>query len=316
MPYSSLLPPHLGEVAFRCITKLCALSLILLLATMAWKLVESAWPAISQFGPGFIISTDWDPVTDEFGAATALWGTVVSSLIAMLIAVPVSLGVAIFLTQVAPRWIKRPVLTAVELLAAIPSIIYGLWGLFVLTPWLATNVQPWLTSTLGSWPVIGFLFQGPPIGIGLFPAGLVLSVMIIPFMTSVICDLFATVPTGLKEASFGLGATRWEMITQIVLSYTRVGVVGSFMLGLGRALGETMAVTFVIGNAHHLSTALFEPSSTIASTLANEFTEASSGIYLSSLMYLGLVLFLLTFTVLALARLMLWRLSHRDGGGK
>lgn len=313
---TSFLPRHFGDAAFRCLTKLCALSLLFLLIAMSWKLVESAWPAINKFGFSFLFSTAWDPVTSEFGAASALWGTVASAIIALLVAVPVSLGVAIFLTQIAPGWIKRPLLTAVELLAAIPSIIYGLWGLFVLSPWLATSVQPWLTSTLGNWPVIGFLFQGPPIGIGLFTAGLVLSIMVIPFMTSVICDLFATVPPSLKEASFGLGTTRWEMITQIVLPYTRVGVVGSFMLGLGRALGETMAVTFVIGNSHRLSTALFEPASTIASTLANEFTEASSGIYLSSLMYLGLVLFLLTFTVLSLARLMLWRLSHRDGGGK
>lgn len=307
------LPRRFGDVAFRHLTRGCAvLVMLLVLATIA-ELLHNAWPAIEKFGLGFAVSEVWDPVAGEFGAAASLWGTLVSAALAMLVAVPVSLGVAIFLTQIAPDFVRRPIALAVELLAAIPSIIYGLWGLFVLSPWLASSVQPWLTENLGDWPFIGALFQGPPMGIGLFCAAIVLSIMIIPFMAAVLCDLFATVPATLKEASFGVGATRWEMITQIVLPYTRVGIIGSFMLGLGRALGETMAVTFVIGNAHRVSTALFEPGSTIASTLANEFTEATSQIYLSSLMYLGLLLFLLTFVVLVLARLMLWRMSAREG---
>lgn len=302
-----------GDAFFRYLTKSCALLLLCLIGLMAWQLVHFAWPAVERFGLGFFTSTAWDPVNEEFGAAASLWGTVIASVIAMLIAVPVSLGVAIFLTQLAPNFLRRPIGLAVELLAAIPSIIYGLWGLFVLSPWLATHIQPWMTEHLGALPFVGMLFQGPPMGIGLFTAGLVLSIMVIPFMASLLCDLFNSVPTTLKEACFGLGATRWEMITQIVIPFAKVGIVGSFMLGLGRALGETMAVTFVVGNSHHLSTGLFNPGATIASTLANEFTEATGEIYLSSLMYLGLVLFALTFVVLIIARLMLWKLSHGEG---
>lgn len=312
-PRMAGLSRRFGDIAFRQLTRACAVLLLLLVIAIGWQLTKMAWPAIQEFGPQFLWSSEWNPVTEQFGAAGALWGTIISSLLALLVAVPVSLGVAIFLTQIAPRFLRRPLGLAVELLAAIPSIIYGLWGLFVLSPWLADHVQPWLTDHIGSWPFIGILFQGPPMGIGVFCAALVLSIMVIPFMASVLCELFDSVPIQLKEASFGLGSTRWEMITQVVLPFTRVGVIGAFMLGLGRALGETMAVTFVIGNAHRLSPSLFEPGSSIASTLANEFTEATSDMYLSSLMYLGLVLFLLTFVVLILARLLLWRLGARDG---
>lgn len=309
-----LLPKHFGDMVFQQLTRLCAVFILLLIVTMGWQLTQSAWPAVQKFGFGFLTETAWDPVMGEFGAAASLWGTLISSFLALLIAVPVSLGVAIFLTQVAPAFLRRPISLAVELLAAIPSIIYGFWGLFILSPWLATNIQPWFTEHLGHWPLVGVLFQGPPMGIGLFSAGLVLSIMVIPFMASILTDLFETVPTQLKEASYGLGSTRWEMITKVVLPFAKVGIVGSFMLGLGRALGETMAVTFVIGNAHRISPSLFEPSTTIASTLANEFAEASGDLYISSLLYLGMMLFLLTFVVLVLARLLLWRLTYEVKG--
>lgn len=303
-----------GDKVFENLTKLCALFLLVLIVAMGIQLMQSAWPAINAFGVGFFTTQSWDPVMSEFGAAPSLWGTLISSLIALLIAVPVSLGVAIFLTQVAPRFLRRPLGLAVELLAAIPSIIYGFWGLFVLSPWLSEHIQPWLTDTIGLWPVIGVLFQGPPMGIGLFSAGLVLSIMVIPFMAAILIDLFESVPTQLKEASYGLGSTRFEMITKVVIPFAKVGIVGSFMLGLGRALGETMAVTFVIGNAHRVSPSLFDPATTIASTLANEFSEASGDLYISSLLYLGVVLFLLTFVVLSAARLLLWRLSYQQAG--
>lgn len=306
-------PRRLGDAIFHHLTRSCALFVLLLVLAIGWELWWMATPAIETFGLDFIFSTEWNPVTEMFGAGAPLFGTVVSSFFALLVAVPVSLGIAIFLTQMTPGFLRRPIGMAVELLAAIPSIIYGLWGLFVLSPWLADHLQPWLTEHLGNWPIIGVLFQGPPMGIGIFCAALVLSIMVIPFMASVLAELFDSVPVSLKEASFGLGSTRWEMVTKVVLPHVRVGVIGAFMLGLGRALGETMAVTFVIGNAHRVSPSLFEPGSSIASTLANEFTEATGDVYLSSLMYLGLVLFLLTFVVLVLARLLLWRLASRDG---
>lgn len=308
------IPRRFGDIVFKQLTMLCAVFILLLIVAMGWQLTQSAMPAVKLFGFDFLSAKSWDPVMGEFGAAPSLWGTLISSFLALLIAVPVSLGVAIFLTQIAPSFLRRPISLAVELLAAIPSIIYGFWGLFILSPWLSNNVQPWLTDNLGDWPIIGILFQGPPMGIGLFSAGLVLSIMVIPFMASILTDLFETVPTQLKEASYGLGSTRWEMITQVVLPFAKVGIVGSFMLGLGRALGETMAVTFVIGNAHRISPSLFEPSTTIASTLANEFAEASGELYISSLLYLGMVLFLLTFVVLILARLLLWRITYQAKG--
>lgn len=304
---------RMGDLVFQAVTKACALFLLLLVFAIGWQLVVSAMPAIKAFGWDFLTNENWDPVMGEFGAAASIWGTIISAFLALIIAVPVSLGVAIFLTQIAPNFLRRPIGIAVELLAAIPSIIYGFWGLFVLSPWLAEYVQPWFFEAFGSWPVVGVLFQGPPMGIGLFSAGLVLSIMVIPFMASILIDLFNTVPTQLKEASYGLGSTRFEMISKVVLPYARVGIVGSFMLGLGRALGETMAVTFVIGNAHKLSASIFDPGTTIASTLANEFNEASGGLYVSSLLFLGLVLFLLTFVVLICARLMLWRLTYQAG---
>lgn len=305
-----------GDVIFHQLTRVCAVFVLLLVVAIGWQLMRMATPAIDEFGWGFLTSTEWNPVTEVFGAGAPLFGTIVSSLLALLVAVPVSLGIAIFLTQMAPGFLRRPIGMAVELLAAIPSIIYGLWGLFVLSPWLANKVQPWMTEQLGDWPLIGALFQGPPMGIGMFCAALVLSIMVIPFMASVLVELFDSVPVPLKEASFGLGSTRWEMVTKVVIPHVRAGTIGAFMLGLGRALGETMAVTFVIGNAHRVSAGLFEPGSSIASTLANEFTEASSNLYLSSLMYLGLVLFLLTFVVLVLARLLLWRLGQNKGGAR
>lgn len=307
-------PRRFGDIVFKQLTMVCAVFVLLLIVALGWQLTQSAMPAVKLFGFDFLSAKSWDPVMGEFGAAPSLWGTLISSFLALLIAVPVSLGVAIFLTQIAPSFLRRPISLAVELLAAIPSIIYGFWGLFILSPWLSNNVQPWLTDNLGDWPIIGILFQGPPMGIGLFSAGLVLSIMVIPFMASILTDLFETVPTQLKEASYGLGSTRWEMITQVVLPFAKVGIVGSFMLGLGRALGETMAVTFVIGNAHRISPSLFEPSTTIASTLANEFAEASGELYISSLLYLGMVLFLLTFIVLILARLLLWRITYQAKG--
>ena len=305
---------RLGDVIFNALTKLCAVFLLVLITAMGWQLSLAALPAIQTFGLDFLFTETWDPGLENFGAAASLWGTLISSFLALLIAVPISLGVAIFLTQIAPNFLRRPIGMAVELLAAIPSIIYGFWGLFVLSPWLAEHVQPWFSEHFGELPLIGLLFQGPPMGIGLFSAGLVLSIMVIPFMASILTDLLETVPTQLKEASYGLGSTRFEMITKVVIPFAKVGIVGSFMLGLGRALGETMAVTFVIGNTHQLSSSIFDPGTTIAATLANEFSEASGGLYISSLLYLGLVLFLLTFVVLIIARLLLWRLTHRAGG--
>jgi phosphate transport system permease protein len=249
----------------------------------------------------------------QFGAFVAIFGTLVTSAIALIIAVPVSFGIALFITELAPRWLRRPIGIAIELLAAIPSIIYGMWGLFVFAPLFADHVQPWITDNLGSWPVLGALFNGPPMGIGMFTAGLILAIMIIPFISAVMRDVFAVVPAVLKESAYGLGATTWEVVRSVVLPYTKVGVIGGIMLGLGRALGETMAVTFVIGNAHEISSSLFMPGNTISSTLANEFTEAVGELYTSSLIALGLILFLITFVVLSLAKLLLMRLTAGEG---
>jgi phosphate transport system permease protein len=276
-------------------------------------LLAGSMPALKKFGFGFLFSTEWNPVTENFGALVAIFGTLVTSAIALLIAVPVSFGIALFITQMAPKWLKRPIGTAIELLAAIPSIIYGMWGLFVFAPMFADHVQPWISDHVGNLPFIGGVFQGPPMGIGMFTAGLILAIMIIPFIAAVMRDVFDIVPQVLKESAYGLGATTWEVVWNVVLPYTRVGVVGGIMLGLGRALGETMAVTFVIGNAQRISPSLFMPGSTISSTLANEFTEAVGEIYTSSLIELGLILFLITFVVLALARLMLMSMSASAG---
>ena len=286
---------------------------MLILTGIVGSLIVNAWPAFQHFGPGFITRVEWDPVNQEYGAMIAIAGTVVTSFIALLIAFPVSFGIALFLTEICPVWLKRPLGTAVELLAGVPSIIYGMWGLFVFAPLFADYAQPFLQETLGRIPVLGELFQGPTMGIGMLTAGIILSVMIIPFIASVMRDVFETCPSVLKESAYAIGCTRWEVVRKIVLPYTRIGVVGGVMLGLGRALGETMAVTFVIGNAHKLSWSLFGPGNSIASTLANEFAEAEAGLHMSSLFALGLILFMITFIVLAAAKLMLAQMAKGEG---
>jgi phosphate transport system permease protein len=298
---------------FRGTTRLFAYFVLLTVLAIFISLLMGAWPALDKFGFGFLSGTEWNPVTEEFGAGVAIFGTLVTSTIALIIAVPVSFGIAIFITELAPQWLKRPIGTAIELLAAVPSIIYGMWGLFVFAPLFADHVQPWVTEHLGEVPLLGGLVQGPPMGIGMFTAGLILAIMILPFITAVMRDVFEVVPSVLKESAYGLGATTWEVVRGVVLPYTKVGVVGGIMLGLGRALGETMAVTFVIGNANRISASLFMPGNTISSTLANEFTEAVGHMYNSSLIALGLVLFLITFTVLAFAKLLLMRLTAKEG---
>ncbi len=298
---------------FHGLSAAAAVLVLLVVFGVLAALLLGALPALQRFGFGFLISDAWNPVTDDFGALVAVFGTLVTSAIALCIAVPISFGIALFITQLAPAWLKQPVATAVELLAAIPSIIYGMWGLFVFAPRFAGHVQPWITDHLGQWPLLGPLFQGPPMGIGMFTAGLILAIMVIPFIAAVMRDVFDIVPAVLKESAYGLGATTWEVVWQVVLPYTRSAVIGGVMLGLGRALGETMAVTFVIGNAQRLDASLFMPGSTIASTLANEFTEATGELHTASLIALGLILFLITFVVLALARLMLLRLASRQG---
>ncbi len=304
---------RLGDRLFRGTTLFFALLVLSVLFAVLVTLFEGSLPAIRRFGTGFLTSVRWNPVTEEFGAGVTIYGTLVTSLIAMLIGVPLSFGIALFITELCPRWLRRPLSTAVELLAAIPSIIYGMWGLFVLAPYLADHVQPWMTSHLGNWPVVGALFQGPPMGIGIFTAGLILAIMVIPFISSVMRDVFLTVPGVLKESSYALGATTWEVNWNVVLPYAKVGVAGGIMLGLGRAMGETMAVTFVIGNAHHLHASLFMPGNTISSNLANEFTEAVGDLYTSSLIELGLILFVITCIVISLSKLMLNRLEKRQG---
>ncbi len=298
---------------FHKITMVFALTVLFVLVGIIISLINGALPALKEFGPGFITTVEWDPVNDQFGAAIAIVGTLASAGIALLIAFPVSFGIALFLTEVCPVWLRRPLGTAVELLAGVPSIIYGMWGLFVFAPAFSEYVQPLLKSTLGALPWIGALFKGPTMGIGILTAGLILAVMIIPFIASVMRDVFEIVPAVLKESAYGLGCTRWEVVRKIVLPYTKTGVVGGVMLGLGRALGETMAVTFVIGNAAKLPNSLFSPGSSIASTLANEFAEASSKLHVSSLFALGLILFIITFIVLSGAKLMLMGLSRKEG---
>ena len=302
-----------ADAVFRNVTRLAALVVFSLLAAILMSLVIASWPTLVKFGAAFIVTPEWDPVKEEFGALVPIAGTLVTALIAMLIGVPVSFGIALFLTELCPRWLKRPLGTAIELLAAIPSIIYGMWGLFVFAPLFMEHVQPPIIRTLGAIPGLGVLFAGPPIGIGMFTAGLILSIMVIPFITAVMRDVFELVPPMLKESAYGLGATTWEVMTRVVLPYTKVGVVGGIMLGLGRALGETMAVTFVIGNAHRLAGSLFAPGNSIASALANEFTEAVGEMYSSALIELGLILFLITTIVLAASKLMLSRLARQEG---
>ncbi|HEV2284543.1 MAG TPA: phosphate ABC transporter permease subunit PstC [Steroidobacteraceae bacterium] len=302
---------RLRERLFRAATWVAAFLVLILLGGVAASLVHGAWPALAHFRLHFLTSEVWNPVTDQYGALAAVYGTVVTSIIALAIAIPVSFGIAIFLTELAPAWMKRPVGIAVELLAAVPSIIYGIWGLFVLAPVLQRHVQPWLIDTLGPLPLVGKLFQGPPFGIGILTAGIVLAIMVVPFISAVTRDVFETVPDVLKESGYGLGATTWEVIWQVVVPYARTGMIGGIMLGLGRALGETMAVTFVIGNAHRIGSSLLAPGTTISAAIANEFTEAVGDLYTSSLIALGALLFLITFTVIAAARFMLLRLERR-----
>jgi phosphate transport system permease protein len=303
----------LPDFIFHKITFTFAFLVLLTLAGIMASLVVGAWPAFEHFGLGFITRIEWDPVNDEYGALIAIAGTLITSFIALLIAFPISFGIALFLTEICPNWLKRPLGTSIELLAGVPSIIYGMWGLFVFAPFFADHVQPLLQNTLGNIPVIGELFQGPMMGLGLLTGGIILSIMIIPFIASVMRDVFETCPAVLKESAYALGCTKWEVVSKIVLPYTRIGVVGGVMLGLGRALGETMAITFVIGNAHKLSWSLFAAGNSIASTLANEFAEAESKLHLASLTSLGLILFLITFIVLAAAKFMLMRMSQGEG---
>ncbi|KXS31959.1 MAG: Phosphate ABC transporter, inner membrane subunit PstC [Candidatus Gallionella acididurans] len=301
------------DLLFRSLTRVCAFGVLALLAAIIISLLVGSMPAIHAFGFGFLASSDWDPVNGRFGGLVPIIGTLVTSGIALLIAIPVSFGIAIFLTELSPRVLRRPLGIAIELLAGIPSIIYGMWGLFEFAPLFADHVEPWLNRHVGTLPYIGPLFSGPPMGIGLLTAGIILAIMVIPFIASVMRDVFDVVPTLLKESAYGLGATTWEVMWQVVLPYTKVGVAGGIMLGLGRALGETMAVTFVIGNAHDLSKSLLMPGNSISSALANEFNEAVGDLYTSSLIELGLILFFITFVVLSIARYMLYKLGQREG---
>lgn len=285
-----------------------------LLAGIIISLFVGAAPAIREFGLGFLWSSEWDPVQDRYGGLVMIYGTLMTSFIALLVAVPVSFGIALFLTELAPGWLKRPLGVAIELLAAVPSIVYGMWGLLVFGPVLATWVQQPLQRAVGDWPVLGTLVSGAPVGIGILSAGIILAIMVIPFIAATMRDVFDTTPPMLKESAYGLGATTWEVVSKVVLPYTKTGVVGGIMLGLGRALGETMAVTFVIGNFNQLdSLSLFEAANSITSALANEFAEASQGLHQASLIYLGLILFLITFVVLSLSRLMLAQLRKSEG---
>ena len=303
-----------GDAAFYWATRLAALLVLALLGGIIVSLIVGAWPAMANFGFGFLTTARWAPQLDEpvMGALGPLYGTLVSSLVAMLIAVPVGLGVAIFLTEFCPIPLRRPIALAIELLAGIPSIIYGMWGFFILGPFLAETVQPFMIATLGHLPLIGALFAGPPSQLSLFNASLILAIMILPFITAISRDVFATVPPVLKEAAYGVGCTTWEVVRNVVIPYTRVGVIGGVMLALGRALGETMAVTFIIGNSYKIAGSLFAPATTISAAIASEFAE-SAGLHQSGLMLLGLLLFVLTFIVLAAARLMLMRLELKQG---
>jgi phosphate transport system permease protein len=302
-----------GDTIFRLLTLFSAVLVLALLGGVIVSLMIGAAPAFQAFGWRFLIEQSWNPVTERFGAIAPIYGTVVTSVIAMLIAVPVGLAIAMFLSELCPMWLRRPLGIAIELLAGIPSIIYGIWGLFVLAPILQTTVQPALIELFGPVPLLSSLFAGPPYGIGTLTAGIILAVMVLPFITSISRDVFQTVPAVLKEAAYGLGATRWEVFRQVVMPYARAGVIGACMLALGRALGETMAVTFVIGNAHRISASLLAPGTTISATIANEFTEAVGDLYTASLIALGLLLFVITFIVLAIARYLLMRLEQQEG---
>jgi phosphate transport system permease protein len=299
---------------FAWLAKSAAIFTLGMLIAILVSLTIGAWPAIEKFGLSFLTSTTWDPVKLEFGGLVMIYGTVMTSIIALLIAVPVSFGIAVFLTELSPAWLKRPLGTAIELLAAIPSIVYGMWGLLVFSPLLSTYVQQPLQAIFSGVPYLGAFFSGPPVGIGILSAGIILAIMIIPFIAAVMRDVFEVTPTLLKESAYGLGATTWEVVSTVVLPYTKAGVIGGIMLGLGRAIGETMAVTFVIGNFNQLdSLSLFQAANSITSALANEFAEAGEGLHQASLMYLGLVLFFITFVVLSISKLLLQKLKKNEG---
>jgi len=302
------------DAGFRGLTGFAALLVVAAFAGVIASLVIGAWPSINAFGFSFLTSDAWNPVEERYGALASIYGTIVTSLLAMAIAVPVGIGIAIFLTEICPRPLRRPIGIAIELLAGIPSIIYGIWGLFTFAPAFQQTLEPWLIDVFGHIPGLDSFFSGPPYGIGIFSASLILSIMILPFISAVTRDVFETVPPMLKEAAYGLGCTTWEVMWRVVLPFARAGVVGGAMLALGRALGETMAVTFVIGNAHHVPHSVFAPGTTISATIANEFSEATTAMYQSAVIELGLILFFITFVVLASAQIMLRTLERRAGG--
>lgn len=307
-------PSKYGDVIFSLLVKIAALIVLLMLGGIIVSLMISSWPSIHQFGFSFLWTKTWDAPNEQFGALVPIYGTLVTSAIALLIAVPVSFGIALFLTELSPAWLRRPLGTAIELLAAIPSIVYGMWGLFVFAPLFAEYFQTPVGDLLSSVPILGSLFSGPAFGIGILAAGIILAVMIIPYIASVMRDVFEQTPVMMKESAYGIGCTTWEVIWRIVLPFTKNGVIGGVMLGLGRALGETMAVTFIIGNTYQLDSAsLYMPGNSITSALANEFAEAGSGLHISALMELGLILFVITFIVLAISRLMVMRLAKKEG---
>ena len=313
-PVKSARSGPMADRIFGWLAKAAALFTLGMLLAILLSLTISAWPAIDKYGLSFLASTTWDPVKEEFGGLVMIYGTLMTSFIALLIAVPVSFGIALFLTELSPSWLKRPLGTAIELLAAIPSIVYGMWGLLVFSPLLSTYVQQPLQAMFSGVPILGAFVSGPPVGIGILSAGIILAIMIIPFIAAVMRDVFEVTPTLLKESAYGLGATTWEVVSTVVLPYTKAGVVGGIMLGLGRAIGETMAVTFVIGNFNQLdSLSLFQAANSITSALANEFAEAGAGLHQAALMYLGLVLFFITFVVLSLSKVLLSQLKKGEG---
>lgn len=314
IPFGQAMSRHWGDWLFFNLTRFFAVLTLVLLAGIIISLIHGSLPALERFGAAFLWTAEWNPPAERFGALIPIYGTLATSAVALVIAVPVSFGIALFLTELAPAWMRRPLGIAIELLAGVPSIVYGMWGLLVFAP-LFADIQPVLTDALGWIPLIGTLFQGPPMGIGILSAGIILAVMIIPFIASVMRDVFEVTPAMLKESAYGVGATTWEVVWNVVLPYTKVGVVGGVMLGLGRALGETMAVTFLIGNLNAFNgVSLYMPGNSIASALANEFAEATSDMYTSALIELGLILFLITMVVLACSRLLLMKLATGEGG--
>ena len=309
---SALAARGIGDRVYRLLITAFAVSIPLLLVILAWSVTVAGWPALRQFGWGFVTTSSWDPVKGEFGAAPAIYGTLVTSLIALLIATPLAVGVAAFVSEVAPKWLRQPVAFLVDLLAAIPSVVYGLWGIFVLLPLMREHLMPFLRDTLhlGALP----LFSGPVYGPSMLSAGILLAIMVLPYISSVAREVLLAVPQSQREAALALGATRWETIAGAVIPYARSGILGGVILGLGRALGETMAVTMVIGNRHDFATSLFAPGYTMASLIANEFSEASGDLHLSALMAVGLILFVITLIVNAIARWLVWRVTKGPGG--